>query len=211
MQKLKAVYHTLVSSAEFQGVSSWVSQGQPARPYHVVALPRGDLHQAREALVAGACIPPLFGSTLAHFVGYDGCMIFPQSIRQGDTGGNQNGLGCAEKDECEPLPGRCGSCGAPGQQRTPGAAPQGRSSNPWFGQMTVLPTSVGSGDHMADLIIEMRRVCTVYRYAMRTQSGEHQQSPTAPSAPPWPPVPPPSQPRCRGLHSITFQLNLSRV
>jgi hypothetical protein len=43
---------------------------------------------------AGAHTRPLFGSTYAHFVGYVGCMMFPQSIRQGDTGRcDQNGLG----------------------------------------------------------------------------------------------------------------------
>jgi len=45
-------------------------------------------------LDAGAYTRPLFGSTLAHFVGFVGCMIFPQSIRQGDKGRcDQNGLG----------------------------------------------------------------------------------------------------------------------
>ena len=46
----------------------------------------------------GAHTRPVFGSTEAHFVGYVRCMIFPQSIRQGDTGRcDQNGLSCAEK------------------------------------------------------------------------------------------------------------------
>ena len=36
------------------------------------------------ALQAVAYTRPLFGSTSAHFVGYVGCMIFPQSISQGD-------------------------------------------------------------------------------------------------------------------------------
>jgi hypothetical protein len=34
---------------------------------------------------AGAYTLHLSCSMLAHFVGYVGCMIFPQSIRQGDT------------------------------------------------------------------------------------------------------------------------------
>jgi hypothetical protein len=47
-----------------------------------------------EARPAGAYTRPPFGSTYAHFVGYVGCMISPQSIRQGDTGRcDQNGLG----------------------------------------------------------------------------------------------------------------------
>jgi len=46
------------------------------------------------AIKAGASTRPLFGSTQAHFVGYVGCVNFPQSIRQGDTGRcDQNGLG----------------------------------------------------------------------------------------------------------------------
>ena len=45
-------------------------------------------------LSSGAYTRPLFGSTSAHFVGYVGCMSFPESIRQGDTGRcDQNGLG----------------------------------------------------------------------------------------------------------------------
>jgi len=45
-------------------------------------------------LHVGAYTRPLFRSTLAHFVGYVGCMNFPQFIRQGDKGGcDQNGLG----------------------------------------------------------------------------------------------------------------------
>ena len=35
---------------------------------------------------AGAYTLPLFRSTWPHFYGYVECMIFPQSIRQGDTG-----------------------------------------------------------------------------------------------------------------------------
>jgi len=35
-QKMKAVYHILGSSANFQAVSTWVSQGQPALAYHGV-------------------------------------------------------------------------------------------------------------------------------------------------------------------------------
>ena len=35
-QKLNVVYHTLVSSADFQTVLSWVSQGQSALPYQAV-------------------------------------------------------------------------------------------------------------------------------------------------------------------------------
>ena len=50
--------------------------------------------QSEHSLAAGAYTRPLFGSTLAHFVGYRGGMIFPRSIRQGDTGRyDQNGLG----------------------------------------------------------------------------------------------------------------------
>jgi hypothetical protein len=46
------------------------------------------------AAEAGAYTRPHFGSTQAHFVGYVGCMIFPKSIRQGDTGRfDQNGSG----------------------------------------------------------------------------------------------------------------------
>jgi len=42
----------------------------------------------------GAYTRPLFGSTYAHFVEYVGCMILPQSIKQGVTGRcDQNGLG----------------------------------------------------------------------------------------------------------------------
>ena len=48
--------------------------------------------------VAGAYTRPLFSSTLAYYVGYAGCMISPQSIRQGDTGRCElKGLGGAEK------------------------------------------------------------------------------------------------------------------
>jgi hypothetical protein len=43
---------------------------------------------------AGPYTRPLFGSTYAHFVGYVGCMVFPLSIRQRDTGRcDQSGLG----------------------------------------------------------------------------------------------------------------------
>ena len=42
---------------------------------------------------AGTHTRPLFGSSYAHFVDYVGCMISPQSIRQGDTGRcDPNGL-----------------------------------------------------------------------------------------------------------------------
>jgi hypothetical protein len=43
---------------------------------------------------AGAYTRPLLGSTEAHSVGYVWCMIFPQSIRQGDKEMcDQHGLG----------------------------------------------------------------------------------------------------------------------
>ena len=47
----------------------------------------------RGARLAGAYTRPLVGSTSAHFVvEYVGCMISPQSIRQGNTGRcDQNG------------------------------------------------------------------------------------------------------------------------
>jgi len=35
---------------------------------------------------AGVYTRPLFSSKKAHFVGYVGCMVFPQSITQRDTG-----------------------------------------------------------------------------------------------------------------------------
>jgi hypothetical protein len=42
----------------------------------------------------GAYTRPRFGSTQAHFFGYVGCMVLPQSIRQRGTGRfDQNGLG----------------------------------------------------------------------------------------------------------------------
>ena len=52
-------------------------------------------YKARNAtLKAGAYTRPRFSSTSAHNVRYTGCMIFPQSIRQGDTGRcDENGLG----------------------------------------------------------------------------------------------------------------------
>jgi len=52
------------------------------------AVPRDEAREDRsghDGLQSGAHTPPLFGSTQAHFVGYVGCMSFPQSIRQGDT------------------------------------------------------------------------------------------------------------------------------
>jgi hypothetical protein len=53
------------------------------------------VHDARvRAVAAWACSRAIFGSTQTHFVGYAGCRISPQSIRQGDTGRcDQNGLG----------------------------------------------------------------------------------------------------------------------
>ena len=43
---------------------------------------------------AGAYTRPSFGSTKVHSVGYVGCMISPQSMRQGDTWRcDRNGLG----------------------------------------------------------------------------------------------------------------------
>jgi hypothetical protein len=66
------------------GLSSVDRGGRASVPFISAAVP--------PSRKAGAYTPPLFGSTQAHFMGYVGCMKFPQSIRQGDTGRcDQNG------------------------------------------------------------------------------------------------------------------------
>jgi len=62
-----------------------------------VVLTMTDARDVPCAVQAGAYTRPLFGSMLAHFVGYVGCMSSPQSIRRRDTGRcDQNSLGHGE-------------------------------------------------------------------------------------------------------------------
>jgi len=84
MQRVKALQRV-----EAQAQAAVQPRGLQLEHLTVVA------HGGRGAApAAGAYTRPLLGSTKAHFVGYDGCMIFPQSSRQWDTGRcDQNGLG----------------------------------------------------------------------------------------------------------------------
>jgi len=103
--------HQLTHSLHTVGTQlaySWICRAQPcgvchtarhpplqvAERFAAVAVGAQDIIVRRRHLRSGAYNPALFRSTQAHFVRYVECMIFRQSIRQGDTGRcDQNGLG----------------------------------------------------------------------------------------------------------------------